>query len=86
MRLKHASYGYSGFFDAVKIREDDLDRIYEFDSKLIADVQAIAAAMQSLPRLVASDQLSGSLAAVQEQIKTLDTKLDERDQVLKGMK
>lgn len=30
-KIKTASYGYSGFFDAVKINEDELAQLYEFD-------------------------------------------------------
>ncbi len=31
-RARHASYGYSGFFDAVRVNEAELTRIYEYDS------------------------------------------------------
>lgn len=34
-RVNHASYGYSGFFDTVKIKEDDLDRMIDFDNQLV---------------------------------------------------
>ena len=30
-RIKNASYGYSGFFDAVKINETELEQFYTFD-------------------------------------------------------
>jgi len=31
-RIKNASYGYSGFFDTVKINEKELTQIYTFDT------------------------------------------------------
>src|SRR5512136_415463 len=31
-KLKTAAMGYSGFFDAVKVKEDALDKLYEFDT------------------------------------------------------
>ena len=34
-KVNHASYGYSGFFDAVKVREENLDNMIAFDNKLI---------------------------------------------------
>lgn len=34
-RLKTASYGYSGFFDAVKVEEDELDKLYRFDERML---------------------------------------------------
>jgi hypothetical protein len=37
-KVNHASYGYSGFFDAIKVKEENLDRMIDFDTKLIDDV------------------------------------------------
>ena len=30
-KIKTASYGYAGFFDAVKIKEEELSQLYQFD-------------------------------------------------------
>jgi hypothetical protein len=38
-RVRFASYGYAGFFDAVKIEEPQLDRIYQFDLALVEKVE-----------------------------------------------
>ncbi len=37
-KVRFASYGYAGFFDVVKIREDELDALYDFDLKLLETV------------------------------------------------
>ena len=42
-RIRTASYGYAGLFDAVKVKEEQLDAIYEFDNKLLDFVGEIAA-------------------------------------------
>lgn len=34
-KVDHADYGYSGFFDAIKIKEEQLDRMYEFDANML---------------------------------------------------
>src|SRR4030066_2187955 len=34
-KVNHASYGYSGFFDIVKIKEEHLDRMIIFDNQLL---------------------------------------------------
>lgn len=44
--IRHATYGYSGFFDQVKIQENELDRIYQYDLSLLTDVEAIEAGMK----------------------------------------
>lgn len=41
-RIRLADYGVSGFFDAAKIEEEELDRMYEFDLSLGEQVKAIA--------------------------------------------
>ena len=33
-RIRTAAYGYSGFFDAVKVKEADLERVYKYDLAL----------------------------------------------------
>lgn len=47
-RLKTATYGYAGFFDAVRVKEDELDQLYNFDLALDAHVDEIAAAVDAL--------------------------------------
>jgi hypothetical protein len=41
-RVKTASYGYAGLFDAVKVKEEQLDALYDFDNQLIDATQEIA--------------------------------------------
>jgi predicted ThiF/HesA family dinucleotide-utilizing enzyme len=40
-KVNHASYGYTGFFDVVKVKEEALDRMIDFDNQLIDDVDNI---------------------------------------------
>ena len=55
-KINHASYGYSGFFDVVKVKEDNLDRMIAFDNSLIDDVNNLAAAIDAFKaQLVAGD-------------------------------
>jgi hypothetical protein len=39
--LRYADYGYSGFFDQVKIREEELDRIYAYDEAILGDLDLL---------------------------------------------
>ena len=41
-RLKTAGYGYAGLFDAVKVKEAELDALYEFDSALLDRVDTVS--------------------------------------------
>lgn len=48
-RIRHADYGSSGFFDAVKIGESELELLYQFDLELSLNVEALADQIGSLP-------------------------------------
>ena len=41
-RIKTASYGYAGLFDAVKVKEEQLDALYEFDNQMFSFVDEVA--------------------------------------------
>ena len=41
-KVNHASYGYSGFFDVIKITEPNLDRMIDFDNKLVDEAESLA--------------------------------------------
>ena len=45
-RVRTATYGYGGLFDAVRIKEDDLDRVYQFDETLVEYAERIEGAVQ----------------------------------------
>ncbi|MCX8189562.1 MAG: hypothetical protein N3F64_07595 [Nitrososphaeria archaeon] len=40
-KIQHANYGYSGFFDAVKVKEDKLDKLIEFDYTIIENIKSL---------------------------------------------
>jgi hypothetical protein len=42
-RIRTASYGYAGLFDAVKVKEKELDALYEFDNQMLDYNEQLAA-------------------------------------------
>jgi len=40
-RLKTASYGYAGLFSAIKVKEAELDALYEYDASLLSSVDNV---------------------------------------------
>jgi hypothetical protein len=82
-RIRYAERGYSGFFDAVKVDETILAKVYAFDMGLVEDVDGIRAAAS------AASGASDARAAVQDligRIDALDARLSERENVLRGVK
>jgi hypothetical protein len=46
--VRFADRGYRGWFDMHKVREDELDRLYEFDIALVEDVSELEKAFEEL--------------------------------------
>lgn len=44
-RVKTAPRGYAGVFDAVQVKENELDQLYNFDYQLLSEVDNLAAAI-----------------------------------------
>jgi len=66
--IRHASYGYSGFFDQVKIQEAELDRLYQYDISLMGDVETLEKSLKN----------STERKEWEEQIVTLEKKINDR--------
>ncbi|RME88650.1 MAG: hypothetical protein D6770_06450 [Anaerolineae bacterium] len=47
-KIRTASYGYSGFFDAVKINEEELAQLYAFDAAFLDLAEQIARALDNV--------------------------------------
>jgi hypothetical protein len=87
-KINHASYGYSGFFDVVKVKEDALDRMIAFDNSLIDDVNNLAAAIDAFKaQLVAGDynNLKDKVQTVTDNLEALESEFDKRQEVILGV-
>jgi hypothetical protein len=60
-RIRHASYGYSPFFDAVKVGEDELAKVYEYDLSLLNSVDELGQAVDNVETSIGSDGLPASI-------------------------
>jgi hypothetical protein len=60
-RIKTATYGYSGFFDAVKINEDELKSIYEYDLLLMNSAEVISQAIDHVETSIGGDGLPAAV-------------------------
>lgn len=53
-KIRTASYGYAGLFDEVKVKEEELDALYEFDEAMLGYVSAIQAAIDILAEAISA--------------------------------
>ena len=77
--MRFASYGYAGFFDVVKIEQEQLDSIYQFDLKLVEHVDKLEAKIGELKSKAATAEgLKLSSAEVANEVDSIDKIFDER--------
>lgn len=81
-KVTGASYGYSGFFDAQKINEDELAKLYEFDAALLDYVDGINRAIDNVQASRGTDGMPAALSHLINLTRELVTTFDGRDQVL----
>jgi hypothetical protein len=78
-RVRFASYGYAGFFDAVKIEEPQLERIYRFDLSLVEKVDELERQARELgQKSSTADGLKQSAAELERTADDLNKTFDER--------
>ena len=70
-KVKTAAQGYAGFFDAIKIKEDELDALYEFDHQMLLRVDEIGAVVDQVQAAVDSGDESALAPAVRGYVKTV---------------
>ena len=76
--IRFASYGYSGVFEAIKIDEAKLDRLYAFDIALAESVSAVQDAAGRLKAAPAEAIAADALEPLEQQIASFDGKVQER--------
>jgi hypothetical protein len=80
-RIRHADYGYTGFFDPVKIREEELDRLYAFDLAMINTVESLADRIEIMPGTAAEPDLR----SVMSMVDAADRGFDERARIFEDV-
>jgi hypothetical protein len=82
-RIRFASYGYAGLFDAVKIRENELKQMYDFDAALVDYVERLDAANDHLRKAASEDEgLEETLEIIQEIVREANTTFDRREHLI----
>ncbi|MFO7584554.1 MAG: hypothetical protein R6W69_07475 [Anaerolineales bacterium] len=55
-KIRNATYGYSGFFDAVKINEEELAKLYAFDNAFFDVAEQIDGALSTVEANIGNDE------------------------------
>ena len=87
-KVKTAAQGYAGFFDAVKVKEDELDILYEFDNKMLDEVDGISEAIDQIQSAIDSGDDSAIAPAVRGYVKSVtdvSAMFDKRKDTMVGI-
>jgi hypothetical protein len=95
-RVKTAPRGYAGLFDAVQVKEDQLEQLYNFDFQLLGEVDNLARvidgcqaamdiAVEGQPAAaVGPAALKEAIAALRRACASLNDLYDKREHILLG--
>jgi hypothetical protein len=87
-KVNHASYGYSGFFDVVKVTEPNLDRMIEFDNKLVDEADGLGADVDAFKAEIARGETKDVKEKVQniaDKMEAFEETFDKRTDVILGV-
>jgi len=88
-KINRASYGYSGFFDAIKVEEPELENMLAYDTQLMDLVRKINDATASFKTDLKQGKLENARTNQQgldASIDTLETAFEQRRTVIEGVK
>ena len=87
-KVNHASYGYAGFFNIVKIEEENLDQMINFDNQLVDGVDKIVTEVDTFKSEVLKQEVKKARDRVQHLTETLEAfeeTFDKREEVILGV-
>ena len=83
-RVRTAAYGYGGLFSADRVKEDDLDRVYEFDTALVSYADRIEGAIARAREGLETEELKSLILMIRDLAREANAVFDERKDVLAG--
>ena len=85
-RLRTATYGYAGVFDAVKVKEEELDALYDYDHQLLTYIPRIEEGANNISTaLKEGGDLGVAIAALVTVLQEMDLALNHRAEAILKM-
>jgi hypothetical protein len=83
-RVRRATRGYSGLFDAVKINEEELALLYQYDAQMLDLVDEVSRAIDNVEASIGSDGLPASIRHLTSISQQCIDVYDRREEVILG--
>lgn len=85
-KIRDAPQGYAGFFDAVKVKEEDLARLYVFDEQFLTKTDQIALNVVSLEKTVdEGGDVGAAIRELDDAVREANATFAERNETLMGI-
>ena len=84
-RVKTASYGYAGIFDAIKIKEEELAQVYQYDYALLALADDVRTAIDNVETSMGTEGLEAAIRHLISVSQQCVDAFNKRSEVLKGI-
>ena len=85
-RVDRAVAGYAGFFDAIKVKEDKLDSILQYDADLIEKADSIKTDCTAISKMPPGDDTwNAAMDALISKVEEYDSLIDARSEILRGL-
>jgi hypothetical protein len=84
-RVRTAPQGYAGLFDAIKIREGELDKVYAFDNGLLVYSDQIATGLGQLEEAIGGEGIGEVLDQLEEAVKEVAELFRQRAEAMRGL-
>jgi hypothetical protein len=85
--MLHAEMGYSGIAADVKMKQNELNRLYEYDASMIESISFIDEALVRLPDMVRSGDSAGvteTVDTVRDRVEGLEDRFKRRKAAITG--
>lgn len=82
-KVRFAARGYRGWFDMHKVREEELDKLYQFDVALVEDVEKLEDDFAAVTDAVSGGgDVAGALETAIASLDAFSTRMDGRSQLV----
>jgi hypothetical protein len=84
-RIRTASYGYAGIFDAIKIKEEQLDQVYQYDYALLELGESVRSAIDNVETSIGTEGLDAAIRHLTTISQQCVDAFNKRNDVMRGI-
>ena len=84
-RVRTASYGYAGIFDAIKIKEEQLDQVYQYDYALLELSDSVRSAVDNVETSIGTEGLDAAIRHLVTVSQQCVDAFNKRSEVMRGI-